>query len=79
MTSDRTGSGKLRMTHEFISNMLGVRREAVTVASRSFRASGFISYSRGDIVILGRESLEAAACECYAITRDEENSFTVSC
>jgi CRP-like cAMP-binding protein len=78
MTSDRTGSAKLRMTHKFISNMLGVRREAVTVASTSFRASGFITYSRGDIVILGRKGLEAAACECYAITRDEEDSLAAS-
>ena len=78
MASDRTGSGKLRVTHEFISKTLGVRCEAVSVASVSFRAGGFISYSRGIIEIRGRESLEAAACECYAITRDEEDSFPVS-
>lgn len=78
MTSDRAGSGKLQMTQRFISAMLGVRREAVTVASASFRASDLISYSRGVIDLLDRPGLEAAACECYKITRDEEHRFSAS-
>src|SRR5678815_1806651 len=55
MTRDRTGSDELQMTHEFISNMLGVRREGVTLAARRLQELGMISYIRGHIIILNRQ------------------------
>lgn len=71
MTHDRTGSDELQMTHEFISNMLGVRREGVTMAAQRLQELGMISYVRGHIIILNREQLVNRVCECYQVVKDE--------
>jgi CRP-like cAMP-binding protein len=71
MTHDLTQSDQLQMTHEFISNMLGVRREGVTMAARKLQDAGMIRYVRGHIRILDRKQLLACVCECYQVVRDE--------
>ena len=73
MTRDRTQSDELQMTHEFISNMLGVRREGVTHAALALQQNGLISYVRGHIQILDRKGLETGACECYAVVKEEHD------
>jgi CRP-like cAMP-binding protein len=73
MTRDRTQSDELQMTHEFISNMLGVRREGVTHAAHGLQQQGLISYARGHIQILDRKGLENCACECYAVVKGEHD------
>jgi CRP-like cAMP-binding protein len=65
MTRDRVASGEFRMTHEFLSHMLGVRREGVSEAASGFQDEGLIEYSRGKIRILNHPGLEAASCSCY--------------
>ena len=77
MTRDRTQSDALQMTHEFISNMLGVRREGVTHAARDLQQRGLISYVRGHIQILDRKGLEIRACECYAVIKEEYDRMRV--
>jgi CRP-like cAMP-binding protein len=70
MTHDRVGGGdSFDLTQEFLSYMLGVRREGVSGASRALQHSGIISYRRGHISVLDRPALERAACECYGATR----------
>ena len=71
LSHDRVQSDELAMTHEFISNMLGGRRESVTVAAARLQDAGLINYSRGHITILDRAGLESAVCECYRIVRNE--------
>jgi len=71
MTHDRTNSDELQMTHEFISHMLGVRREGVTVAARRLQEAGMIRYVRGHIHILNREKLLTHVCECYQVVKAE--------
>ncbi|SRR6266404_775067 len=71
MTHDLTQTDELQMTHEFISNMLGVRREGVTVAAHRLQVMGMISYVRGHIQILDRKKLLAHVCECYQVVKDE--------
>ena len=73
MTRDRSQSDELQMTHEFIANMLGVRREGVTHAARSLQQHGLVSYVRGHIEILDRQGLENCACECYAVVKKEHD------
>jgi CRP-like cAMP-binding protein len=73
MTRDRTASDKLQMTQEFISNMLGVRREGVTLAAKNLQQGGLISYVRGHIQILDRKGLEASVCECYGVVKVEHD------
>ena len=71
LSQDRVQSDELPMTQEFISNMLGGRRESVTIAAGRLQAEGLIHYARGRIKILDRKSLEAGACECYRIVKVE--------
>jgi hypothetical protein len=61
------------MTQEVIANMVGGRRESVTVAAGHLQDVGLIHYSRGHIKIVDREGLEAMVCECYKIVNDELN------
>jgi CRP-like cAMP-binding protein len=68
---DRLGRDELPITHETIAHMLGVRRATVTEAAGSLQQQGMIRYRRGIVTILRRERLEAAACECYRIVREE--------
>lgn len=71
LSLDRLRSNKLSMTQELIANMLGVRREGVTVAAGKLQAQGIIRYSRGQITVLDRLGLEQLACECYAVVKRE--------
>ncbi len=71
LSHDRVKSDELLMTHEFISNMLGGRRESVTVGAGRLQDAGLIHYARGHIKILNRGGLEATVCECYRIVKDE--------
>jgi hypothetical protein len=59
------------MTQELIADMLGVRREGVTVAAGRLHDAGAISYVRGRITILDRHKLEKIVCECYQVVKDE--------
>ena len=68
---DRLDSDELVMTQELIANMLGVRREGVTVAAGRLQEEGLISYVRGRIRILDRPGLEATVCECYQVVKEE--------
>ena len=71
LSHDRVEADELIMTQELIADMLGVRREGVTVAAGRLQDAGAISYVRGHIRILDRRKLEAMACECYKVVRDE--------
>lgn len=73
LSHDCVQSNELTMTQEFIANMLGGRRESVTVAAARLQDAGLIHYTRGHITILDRAGLESAVCECYRIVRDEFN------
>lgn len=75
MTHDRVKSDEFRLTQEFLSHMLGVRREGVSKAAGALQKQKFINYSRGYITILNRAGLEAATCECYWIVRDEGERY----
>ena len=58
--------------------MLGVRRVGVTHAAKDLRHDDLIEYSRGNITTLDRKRLEAAACTCYRIVRDLQDSAQAS-
>jgi CRP-like cAMP-binding protein len=70
---DRVRSDDLRLTHEFISEMLGVRRAGITELAHKFVKSGMLEARRGWTRIADGPLLEKASCECYAVLRDEYN------
>lgn len=71
LSMDRLSHNHLTMTQEFISNMLGVRRESVTQAASKLQQLGVISYARGLIKVLARPKLETLSCECYSVVKKE--------
>src|SRR6266480_6749682 len=71
LSHDRLKTDELVMTQELIADMLGVRREGVTVAAGRLQDAGAISYVRGHIKILDRQKLEATVCECYRVVKEE--------
>lgn len=75
MTKDRLGAEEFPLTQEFLSNMLGVRREGVSRAAGALQAGKLIRYSRGVITILNRRGLEAKSCQCYAIIKAESDAY----
>jgi CRP-like cAMP-binding protein len=71
LTLDRLPTTELTMTQELISNMLGVRREGVTVAVGQLQRLGYIRGRRGHISVLDRAGLEIGVCECYDVVKKE--------
>jgi CRP-like cAMP-binding protein len=64
-TSDQLRSDTIRLTQYSIATALGVRRTSISDVASKIQAAGHIHYGRGTIVILDREGLKAASCECY--------------
>jgi CRP-like cAMP-binding protein len=78
LVRDRTMSDELVMTQEFVANMLGGRRETVTVAAGHLQDAGVIQYSRGRLRILDRKKLEDVVCECYRPVNTDRNQLADS-
>jgi CRP-like cAMP-binding protein len=71
MSCDGVGSRELRLTHEYLAAMLGVRRASVTETAIKLKDAQLIDYERGFVRILDSDRLEQVACECYGRTKAE--------
>ena len=71
MTHDQVEHDSFELTHQFFSQMLGVRRATITVTAGGLQEAGYIKYHRGVVTIVNREGLLDVCCECYAIIHNE--------
>jgi CRP-like cAMP-binding protein len=69
MSQDRAHRNSFHITHEFLAYMLGMCRVGITTAASALQRDGVIKYRRGEITVLDRGGLEAAACSCYEADR----------
>jgi CRP-like cAMP-binding protein len=67
-TAHRKGQDHFGLTQEFLSDMLGVRRQSVNLTARILQRANLIKYHRGELTILDRVGLEEASCECFRVT-----------
>ncbi len=65
ITLDRGTGDRIEITHQELSEILGFRRESVTVQLNKMAALRHIAISRGAIDIVDRTALEKRSCECY--------------
>lgn len=61
----------LPLTQESLAQLLGVRRNAISIVAHAFQEAGLIRYSRGNIEIIDLEGLRKTACECYAAVKTQ--------
>lgn len=76
MAHDRVGGDQLSFTHEFLANMLGVRRASVTESAVVLSDAGLIEYRWGKIWIRNRRGLESTCCECYRLIQSRYKQMT---
>ena len=77
MAHDRSPGNNFYLTQQFLSEILGVQRSAVSIAASGLQNTGLINYSRGVITIFNRKGLEAASCSCYATIMKDQRRFSV--
>ena len=73
MSHDRVAGDQIALTHEYLAEMLGVRRATVTQVAGLLRRRRLIEYQRGTIRVVDRAGLEKASCECYGFIRSEHD------
>ncbi len=74
---DRTQDERFEVTHEFLSNLLGVRRSTVSEIVSELRGNGIIESGRGVIEVVKREKLEEISCECYSIIKENYHKLNL--
>ena len=66
---DLSDSETLPLTQETLAQMMGVRRNAISLVAHALQRAGIIRYSRGQIEIVDLRALEATSCDCYAAVK----------
>jgi CRP-like cAMP-binding protein len=66
---DRAAQDELPITQEFLSELLGVRRQTVALVAGTLQRAGLLTYRRGILRVLDREAMENSSCECYEATK----------
>lgn len=74
-THDQAAVDEFPMTHQFMSGMMGVRREEISKAAAVFQRKKLIRYTPGHIRILNRAGLDAICCKCYSIIKAKSVTY----
>jgi CRP-like cAMP-binding protein len=72
---DLAGIDKLVLTQESMAQMIGARRNSVSLVANTMQQANFIHYRRGHIEISNLDGLGKASCECYAAVRTQYNKL----
>jgi CRP-like cAMP-binding protein len=75
ITADRTNTQTMRLSHEFLSDMLGSTRPSVTVSAGILKDEGLIDYTRGTVTVLDLKRLEKRSCECYRVIKNHLDNY----
>lgn len=62
---DLSDSKVLPLTQETLAQMMGVRRNAISLVANALQRAGVIHYARGQIEIINLRALETTSCDCY--------------
>jgi CRP-like cAMP-binding protein len=76
LCTDRARTETLKLSQEFLADMLGSTRPTVSIAAGTLKEEGLIDYNRGVILILDAKHLEERACECYHVIKDYLESYS---
>ena len=68
-THDRINQDAMPLTHEVLSELVGVQRTTVSKITAALQDAGLIRQGRGTITVTDRPGLERACCECYGTVR----------
>ena len=74
-TRDLSGSDKLVLTQESMAQMIGARRNSVSLVASTLQQANFIHYSRGHIEITNLDGLTGISCECYGTVKAQYNGL----
>jgi CRP-like cAMP-binding protein len=66
---DLSDSAILPLTQEALAEMMGVRRNAISLVAHALQRAGIIHYTRGQIEIVDLPALQATSCDCYAAVK----------
>lgn len=66
---DLSDNVNLPLTQETLAEMIGVRRNAISLVAHALQRAGIIRYSRGQIEIIDLPALKATSCDCYSAVK----------
>jgi CRP-like cAMP-binding protein len=78
-TRDLSGSDKIVLTQESMAQMIGARRNSVSLVAHTLQQANFIHYSRGHIEITNLDGLIKTSCECYATVKGQYDRLLGQC
>jgi CRP-like cAMP-binding protein len=79
LTAERADTNSFELTHEFVAQMVGAPRSAVTEAAAVLRDQRIIDYRRGVLTIRNPKRLHKIACECFdAVSQSSDGNRSPS-
>lgn len=72
---DCVDTSELLLTRDILAQMIGSGRPAVSLVTAELQSAGLVQAARGRITILNRKGIEASACECYQLVKQEFNKY----
>jgi CRP-like cAMP-binding protein len=75
---DRVDEAPFTVTQEFLAQMIGVQRPALSVAMRQFKDAGLVRYARGQMSIADRDGLLARSCDCTNVIASEARRLDIA-